>query len=95
MQDMLLDDTGDLLILNNDVVLGESSEQHQRLLLQSTKGDWKEQPTVGVNAPFYLKDDDKNGLMGSIKTEFEKDGLKVNKIIFSGSKINIDASYSN
>lgn len=95
MQDLLLDTDGDIDITNNDFVIGESSSQHQRLLLQSIKGDWKEQPIVGVNAPYYLKDDDESGLMGAIKQEFEKDGMKVNKVVYNKPKINIDAYYLN
>lgn len=95
MLDILLNDTGDLKFQNNDVVMGESTEQHQRLLLLAHKGDYKESPTVGVNATLFLKDEDNGGLLASIKSEFEKDGMKVNNIAITGEKLTIDARYKN
>lgn len=93
MTDFLLNDS-DLLIINNDFVLGESTLQHQQLLLQSNKGDWKENPLAGVSVLSWLKDDNEAGLLSEIKQEFEKDGMKVNKLQLLNGKIEIDAYYS-
>ncbi len=93
MNDFLLDIDNDLQIANGDLVTGESTLQHQNLLLISSKGAWKENPTVGVGAAGFLKDEDVNGLLAEIKQEFEKDGMKVNSIEYKDDKITTDAHY--
>lgn len=55
--DILLDETGDLAIKNGDLVIGESTLQHQRILLLATKGGFKQHPTTGVDIQSYLLDD--------------------------------------
>ncbi len=93
MKDFLLDIDNDLQCANGDFVTGESTVQHQNLLLISSKGAWKENPTVGVGAAGFLKDEDVNGLLAEIKQEFEKDGMKVNNIEYRNDKITTDANY--
>ena len=93
MKDFLLDIDDDLQCANGDLVVGESTTQHQNLLLLSSKGAWKENPTVGVGAAGFLKDEDVNGLLAEIKEQFEKDGMKVNNIYYSNDKITTDANY--
>jgi hypothetical protein len=93
MTDILLDTDLDLEFANGDFVTGESTTQHQELLLISAKGDFKEYPTACVGAGGYLKDEDVSALLGEAKQEFEKDGMKVNSILFDNDKLLIDAHY--
>lgn len=94
MKDLLLNDTGDLLIQNGDVKIGESTLQHQNLLLLTTKGDWRENPLTGVGAAGFLKDENKGELLAEIKKEFEKDGMTVNALSLDNENININAAYN-
>lgn len=93
--DILLDENLDLKIENGDFATGESTEQHQQLLLLTKKGDWREWPVVGVGLVSWLKDDQDNGdLRGEIKREFEKDGMQVKSIKFDqDGNIDINALY--
>lgn len=93
MEDLLLDENFDLLFHNGDLVIGESSEQHQNLLLLTKKGDWKENPTIGVGINGMLKDDLESDITSIIRTEFEKDGMQVNGIFLTENDIKIDANY--
>ena len=93
MTDILLDTDGDLKIENGDLVLGYSDTQHQNLLLVTFKGQWKEKPTMGVGAAGFLKDEDVQGLAAEIKQEFERDGMRVNKIEVTTENIKVDAAY--
>ena len=40
MTDWLLDTDGDLQLSGNDVVLGNSNQQHKELLLLTAKAEW-------------------------------------------------------
>lgn len=93
MTDILLDTNHDLRIENGDFVIGTSDFQHQELLLQTFKGEWKENPTIAVGAAGFLKDNDIQGLAAEIKQEFERDGMTVNGIEFTEEKIKVDAIY--
>jgi hypothetical protein len=93
MNDILLNTDLDLDFVNGDLVIGDATKQNQQLLVISSKGDWKENPTIGVGAAGYLKDEDEAGLMAEIKTQFEKDGMKVLAIKVSNENIEVSASY--
>lgn len=94
MNDLILDDYYDLTTENGDLVTDVSDEQHQKLLLAVNKGDFKENPTIGVGVAMWLNDDNQDGLLGEIKKEFEKDGMTVKSLsINEEGKLDIDARY--
>ncbi len=91
--DFLLDEDGDLLVQNGDFVVGESTTQHQHLLLTTSAGEWKMSPKAGVNINSFLEDDGDIDLATEIREQFEADGMKVNTIQSINDKMYIDASY--
>jgi hypothetical protein len=93
-KDILLDTDFDLQIADGDFVIGESTAQHQQLLLLTQKGEWKESPTVAVSAESFLKDEDETALLAEIKAQFELDGMTVNLLQYADGKLNIDAPYN-
>ena len=93
MEDLLLNDNGDLSIANGDLSIGESTTQHQRLLLTTTKGDWRENPLAGVGTAAYLKDELPGELLAEIKKEFQKDGMQVSKVSLVDENIIVNATY--
>ncbi|WP_163401405.1 hypothetical protein [Flavobacterium fluviatile] len=94
MTDFLLDDDLDLLVTDGDLVVGESTAQHQKMLILIDKGEFKDVPMRGVGAQRYLEDDSPENLAREIRLEFVADGMTVNKIqIGSDLKIEIDAKY--
>jgi hypothetical protein len=94
-KDILLDETGDLAVKDGDFVIGDSTIQHQQLLLMSQKGEWKEKPMVGVGIENYLNDDTTNDMMNEISDQFEKDGMKVTSVNTVDGKLQIESSYEN
>lgn len=94
MQDLLLDDGGDLSITNGDLVIGESTQQHQQLLLASAKGEFKENPTATVGIMNYLESENVGEMLGEIKRRFSDDGMTVNSLSIANENILIDASYN-
>jgi hypothetical protein len=94
-KDILLTETMDLLIVDGDFVLGESTAQHQKILILSDKGEYKENPMRGVGARRYLEDSKPDNLAREIRQEFVADGMKVNAIkIGLNGTIEVDAYYS-
>lgn len=90
--DILLEGN-DLAIVGGDFAIGESSEQHKKLLLLSNKGEWKEKPMRGVGILRFTETSDKTGLAREIASEFSRDGMKIAKIEINIPKIEIDANY--
>ena len=94
MKDFLLDDNLDLRIANGDFVIGESDRQHQRLLLVTDKGMWKENPATGVGVDRYLESEDPGLLLREIRLQFSKDGMTVNNTsITDAGVLVINAAY--
>lgn len=87
-------DIDDLLIANGDLVIGESTLQHQRHLLIAEKGEYKENPTVGVGIYGFLLDDNVEDMMRTVVQEFSKDGMLVDSVkLNNDGKLAIDAEY--
>ena len=92
--DILLGEDLDLHFRNGDLVAGESSEQHQKLLLVVDKGHIKQFPFVGVGIGSFLLDDNLGGLHQEIEQQFNLDGAKIQKReIYEDGTMNIEASY--
>lgn len=89
--DFLMDVNGDELLINDDVVLGLSDEQHIIDILRSYPGEWKQSPLAGVNINRAI-----NGLLDGtirrdVRLQLEADGYKVKNITFTEEELNIDA----
>ena len=53
-KDFLQDNTGDILIKDNDFVIGNSDEDHIIDIINSNQGDWKEYIFCGVGIDNFL-----------------------------------------
>lgn len=93
MQDILLNTTRDLDVKDGDLVIGESTIQHQDLLIMTNKGEWKENPTIAVGAFEFLKDEDESGLLAEVKVQFERDGMRVKSVTMTNGNLSTDAKY--
>lgn len=94
MIDMRLDEGDDIAIVAGDFVVDECTMQHQRLLVLTEKGEWKENPTVGVGAMTYLENELLQELPRAISQEFARDGMRVQTVqILSNGTINSHADY--
>lgn len=102
MNDLLFYD--DIIISNGDLVVGESTIQHQFDLLKSKPFDWLFAPEIGVDVELFLDDEGRvDNLFRRIKFEFERDGMAVNNIqvlkddfyggVITADTIRIDALY--
>lgn len=92
MDDLILAN-GDLSLMDGDFGTGESTGQHQDLLLVATKGEFKQYPDRGVGAIMYAEDCSPANLIAAIQDEFARDGMEIKEIGFENSKLKIDATY--
>lgn len=86
---------GDLDVSSGDIVLTESTWQHQRDLLLSDKGHIRDYPEGGVGAVNYLSDDDPESFLRETRKAFAQDGMKVKRLAIStvDGEMDVDASY--
>ena len=92
--DYLHTDNHDLLIQSGDFVVGESTTQHQDLLMLLNKGELRQYPKTGVGIQSFLNDDAIGGLYGEIQQQFRADGMTVNKLVIgSTGTVTIEAVY--
>ena len=94
-QDLLLDENFDLQIVDGDLVIGESTRQHQQCILLLEKGENRQFPTIGVGIKNWLLEDFAQGdLVAEIKRNFEADGMTVLGVKFEKGCLVTEAIYS-
>ncbi|WP_080058984.1 hypothetical protein [Spirosoma aerolatum] len=94
--DILFDPvTGDILIQDGELVVGDSTHQHQRDIVLSDKGHYKHAPRTGVGLFNYTNDvENVTGLSSTIRLELIADGQDVDTVkVEEGGQITIDGSY--
>jgi hypothetical protein len=98
-KDIIVDQTGDLEILNGDIFVNESDSQHLEFIVTADKGQFRQFPLIGVgirrfsNGPF-----DAQAIRQAIKLQLESDGYNVRKVSVSNNgtgQIEIDATRKN
>lgn len=94
MIDLLLNTNNDLAIDANDLVIGNSNEQHKLALLLTKKGELKQFPSAGVGLAQFLKDDDIEAMISEVREQFTNDGMVVKSVTYNNEKLEIDADYS-
>lgn len=97
MKDYRQQEDGDLDLTTGDLLVAESTYQHQRDLLYSDKGHIRQKAEAGVGAVNYMMDNDTEGLLRTTRKEFTADGMRVRKVAFSAysNDLNVEASYEN
>ena len=94
MNDLGLTDLDDLDIQGGDFSITESTAQHQRQLILNNKGDFKQNPTIGVGAFEYFDDEHIQEMIRAVSIEFSRDGMEVQSVkLTPDGKILSDAFY--
>ncbi len=75
--------------------IGATTFQNQALILQASKGEFKEYPTLGVGISDILGDNEATGWKREIALQLEADGMKVKavELDLKNNKLTIDAKY--
>lgn len=96
--------TGDLLVaaqrdaaglVAQGLEIGTTTFQNQALILQASKGEFKEYPTLGVGISDMIGDNETTGWRREIALQLESDGMKVESVELDikNNKLIIDAEY--
>ena len=84
--DILIDhETGDLAARNGDLMIGESTRQHQASLMFACEGDYKQTPLAGIGAINFLDDEGPENFMRRIRQQFTQDGMAVTRLYLDDS----------
>jgi len=93
MKDILLDEDGDLEIVNGDLQLGISDQQHKQSILAASKGEYKAAPALGVGLIDFVNDETPESMMREVRQQFAKDGMHVKTVRMTNGKLQVDANY--
>lgn len=94
MTDIILNQDGDLSIVNGDFEIGLSDNQQQEHILLANKGEFRQFPEIGVGITAMLGDDDYTEMLIEIKKNLEYDGMKIKNVRFDNDgNLDIDGSY--
>jgi hypothetical protein len=93
MEDYLLDANDDLQI-DGDFVVGESTLQHQSLLIRGRKGDLRQFAKTNVGIDDYLLDDNFGDVYQECQRQFKGDGMVIRKLqVYQDGQVKADAYY--
>ena len=94
--DLLLDDDLDLDVRGGDFAITESTQQHQKLILLTDKGEWRQSPATGVGINSMLLDDAAAGdIILEVQMQMEADGLIISHLTVTADKqLSLTATYS-
>ena len=73
--------------------VGNILYQNQYMILSAQKGEFKEFPTLGVGITDMASDDNLEDWKKTIREEFKKDNLKMEKITITNAGMEIKAHY--
>ncbi|MEI7486868.1 MAG: hypothetical protein WCJ72_05570 [Chryseobacterium sp.] len=92
--DILLDENFNVITKNGDFAVGESTYQHQKILIFADKGQFKSDPTSGVGSRRFLESPKTDDFAREIRQEFVKDGISIRTLkIDENLEVTIDAIY--
>jgi glutathione synthase/RimK-type ligase-like ATP-grasp enzyme len=92
-KDILTTDTGELLIADGDVVVGDAVVLHQLDIIVAHKGEWKQNPLTGAGIAQFLDDDETEELLRTVRKELTLDGMTVSKVSIVNEELQVSAAY--
>jgi hypothetical protein len=91
-EDILLDVTGDLAVLNGDFVIGDANQQNVELILKTSPGEWKRNPTVGAGLVNSYQGSVTGFVKRNVTVQLEADGYGVNELTVNENGINVSTT---
>lgn len=82
MKDILLNENNEPVIVNGDLLIGESDLQEVSIILQLRQGELKSDPILGINLQHYINSkENRTSIERTIKIHLERDGKKYDDVI--------------
>lgn len=94
MTGIQLNNSYDLDIRSGSMQVGDTTAQNQALIIGSHKGEFKEQPAVGVGISDMLLDHNPLAWRQEIREQLEIDGQEVRSVQITKTGVTIDAHYT-
>ena len=90
-----IDDTGDIVVRNGSLALGDTLVQNECLLIVSHPGEIKEHPSMGAGIADMVGDNGCTEAKRKIRESFKADGLNIVSIEMTdkGEVRRLEASY--
>jgi hypothetical protein len=93
MKGIRIGENGDLLVRGKSLVINETTDQNQRIILYSNKGEIKEDGMVGVGLDNMLLEHDFSKIRKEIIEQMERDGQRVKSVRVSENGVELKAEY--
>ena len=87
------DKAGNILIDDKRMVVGDIALQNAKLIIEATKGEFKEKPLKGVGISRFDEDNTPDRLIREIRREFFDEGLHINSLKIGADGIELDVDY--
>lgn len=81
------------MAISENAVIGNTLYQNQAFILRAEKGDFVENPEVGVGITSILNAEDFLEQKREIIEQFKQEGLSINKLKLDNKGLTIDANY--
>lgn len=94
MTGIQLNNSYDLDIRSGSMQVGDTTAQNQALIIGSHKGEFKEQPAVGVGISDMLLDHNPLAWRQEIREQLEIDGQEVKNVQITKTGVTVDAHYT-
>lgn len=94
MTGIQLNNSYDLDIRSGSMQVGDTTAQNQALIIGSHKGEFKEQPAVGVGISDMLLDHNPLAWRQEIREQLEIDGQEVRNVQITKTGVTVDAHYT-
>lgn len=83
------DSTG---LIVSGLQVGNVTRQNQKIIINASKGEIKENPLIGVGTQLFVESEDKSAFAREIRSQLQQDGQQVVNISINNS-INVISEY--
>jgi len=73
--------------------IGDVTQQNQKIIINASKGEIKEDPLCGVSAQLFVESEDKSAFAREIRGQLQRDGQTVKSITVKAHEIRVEATY--
>jgi hypothetical protein len=93
MKGILLDDSGEVVVANGELALGDIDEQTIKLLFASAPGEWKERPTAGIGVQTMQHGATDRFAERTIRVQLEAAGFNLKKLSITAAGIEVNGEF--